>query len=331
MNAYVSNYGLLAGWLRYLEEVNQPLVGDHKDKILATAKKFELMPKERSLCVDAALAGDSTVSFLLKFNSQEFAEAPTEVAIKSRYDNFIRLYQETVGEPRGLALELDTNSEETLRSFMFLNLDKANAELVIPKVLAWQGEQKRMAGIRKLLDRAEAFIPTRMGFMFGQNKMPFRLSFLLKGTEFGKPINFAPFVELLELSGMPGYRSIERDLKQITQTCFAGCIMNLDLLPMGNLNGTVGFELYHGLRMLDKQAEFLESQEYGSFVKLLQQWRAADQRMDKLRQCIFYAPISQAMGNKEYLVSSLSHFTLRYNRGIRQTAKVCLEAERLQE
>lgn len=331
MNAYVDNFGLLCGWFRYLEEVSGPLMGNNKNKLLSAVKKLEILPKSKSMCLEATLAGDSIAGFFVKMSSHYFFAGKNDFNIESPFDNFIRLYQETMGEPKDFIIELDTSPAEGLRTALFLDVDQIKVMEVIGKVLAWQGEQKRVSGLRKLVDQARELEPKSVGFMFGKNKMPMRLTFSLPRGEVGNRLDYAPMVELLELSGMSGYKTIEQDLKQLAQYDFLDCRMNLDLLPLGNLNGTVSFDFYHNRYRLEQQVDLLLSENFREMSEMLQRWQVADERIKKLDSCLFFAPISQALGPKEYLVSSLSHFTLRYNRGVRQSAKVCLEAERMYE
>lgn len=328
MIAYVNNLGLLSGWLRYLEEIAKPLTGSHKNKVLQVAKQFKLLERARSMKVEAALSGEATLGLTAKLNSEDFKNLPEEGSNTTPFDNFLKVYHQTVGESRSLDLELDVNSPEHTRAALFTDISGDMDRVVSRAILAWQGEQRRWKGLIKLLDRARELEPYRFCFMYNINNMPYRLSFKVPKAQ---EKDYSAFVELLELSGMPGYRNIQQDLEKLAQLDFLEGVLNVDILPAGNLNGTVAIELHHPYYRLEQQRDLLKSQEFKDFVKLMQYWQVADDRITQLEPCVFFAPISQALGTPEYLVSSLSHFKLRYNRGVRQAAKVILEAERVVE
>ena len=330
MEAYVSNYQLLYGWLNYLQEVAKPLVGTGKEQILTAVQNFELLDKAQAMSVECPLMGESSEEFSVDLYSHHFGKPADEKSDSSSiYDNFLKNYGDVIGDARELSLVLDTRTGKIKDSALFLDISRGAAIKVLRQVLAWQGEQRRMQPLARLMDRAENLEAIMLGFVFAHNNLPMRMSFRSVKTD---GINdYLPIIEFMEKLGLRQTDRVNLELELIDRLDLFDYRLELDVLPDGKLSNAIGIELYLRSQTLEEQRQLLAEERYQNFLKFLKNTAKADSRAELLERCLFFADLRQAPENQEVLISGLSHFKLRYNAAGKLPAKVCLRALRVIE
>lgn len=346
----MSNYEVLEGWLSYLTEVVEDLVGTGKKNITELVQRHKLLQKEKFYCLECPLLGEPVMGFSMLYRSQDFSgnpHYPTSAGFK--FYRLFQIYGQLVGPDKNIVLELDTSHNNMAAIYLDIHMDQA--EQIITKILRFQAEARRIAAIHKILEKAQEYDlePVGYGFVYAMFNAPLRLTFSNPLEVLLLPDRYDVYAHLVQELEMDkksktlqrAYNSGNEQLRQLldegplmqdllilSEFEFFECLLDIDVLPDGSIGETIGLQLIPAVKSVDKQHELLRSKEFANFIFYLQKINVIDERIICLADCMFFADIPQALGETEHLFSMVSHFKLRYKQGVRMPAKVYLQAHR---
>ena len=352
MDTRLTNYQVLEGWLNYLQEIAEPLVGTQKDKMLKLVEGQGLLQRERYYLLECPLQGEAGIDFSLAYKTEDFLGTRDYTGNTGfRFARFFSLYANIVGPNKDAGLEFDTSDSRDLHAAVFVDMHHEQSELLLQKALAWQAETRRTPIMKSLLTKGKAMglEPAYLGFMYSRLNSPLRLTFCIPQEILRLPDRydeFAYFVQNLEIAKQSdvvqqalamGKKQIHplftsnimlQDLTAFADMDFVDCVLDIDIMPDGRIGDTFGIEIKLAAHTLEQQRKMLNSKEFAEFMQLLEEWNVVDRRTKCFKNCVFYAELPQALGHQEYLISMLSHFKLRYCHNKRLPAKVYLQGNR---
>lgn len=336
----LSNREILDGWLAYIQQPDMlgPIVGRSKQNIMTAVERMSLTGSEEAYFLECPLKGEPGMDFALQYDTKSFFEGGIFKGRSERFNHFFELYARLVGPQKKFSLELDTLAGTGTQVAVFLDIQD-RAEKVVEKLLAYQGENRRMTAMQKILQAADKLKPKTLGFIYSRPGMPMRFTFQ------GDYDCLLDFVQKLDagrqsramqkalehneqLRELQANSPIVQDLRTLKGLGVFSVSIDVDIMPDGSVGPIYGLELVPKAKTVEEQNKLLSSLEFGSFVSLLEQGLVTDKRLYCIDKGIFQVPLPQESGTQEYLYSRLDSFKLRYKQGKRLPAKIFIQGNR---
>lgn len=328
------NYDALKYWLLYLQNVLHLscLIGNENNKIMQKAKSYELSQGQYSYGAEMSLMGNAGIDLSVQYCASDFfngshflsAEGQTYDKLFSEYAIFLSKDNPQILPKAMLYLESDTFSGDDRNAGVFFNLAGTFVKPVLPEVLRLQGLSRYEEALFRIIDSVGlVLMPWLFGFMYSRKDFPVRLVCYLHEDGWDKlPV-------MLENIG---YKDIpEEDLDELEKFVKSknmGVLINLDVLPDGRIGSMLGVELSAVPSKIFEQRQWIENAITQQLVSLIKKWNVSDDRIERLRDCIFSVGVQPQNMSAFNVTSGFSHFKLRWEKGRRLPAKVYLHIKK---
>lgn len=336
----LSNIEILDGWLAYIQQPDMlgSIVGRSKQNIMTAVDRLSLMGSEELYRLECPLKGEAGMDFALQYDTKSFFEGGIFKGRSERFNHFFELYARLVGPQKKFSLELDTLAGTGTQVAVFLDIQD-RTDKVIEKLLSYQGENRRMPAMQRLLQNVAGLKPKTLGFIYSRPGMPMRFTFagdydslldVVQKLDAGRQSRaMQKALEHSEqLRELQANSPIVQDLRVLKGLGIFNCALDVDVMPDGSVGPIYGLELTPKASTVEEQTKLLSSQEFGSFVGLLEKGGVSDKRLYCIDKGIFEIPLPQEGCSPESLYSRLASFKIRYKQGKRLPAKIFIQGYR---
>ena len=324
-----SNAQACLSWLQFLTTKNsvRKIIGTTTNELLMMAGQYDTPAANIAFFAEAPLLGDIGVDLSAQYPAICFTQGnPLRNSKLREQGRFFQGYVDALKQviPKVIPnchvyLETDTGSGSQETS-CFVNLYGDIGRELIPQMLRLQGMEHLSSAIERYLKLADPDLGIwHLGFMLGRAKPIVRL--VLCTMKDKADIKGA----VLRLDEKLWNKEIEEILENLDSANQFNKIDDIDILPDGSLGNMLGLEFNMKTERPEKQAEMFRSEDFEQFIQKMKQKGMADERLDGIRDALFWGAAPDKHQCHYYMCSQLSHFKLRWENGKALPAKVYLQ------
>lgn len=317
-------------WLRDLSQgPAAALIGKVTKEIEQTCLAYEIGPRYIDYYAEMPLLGESGVDLSAQYGAADFVKANllatgslwTQGELLHRYARELQKLLPKVVPNCFCGLETDSHSGKSDKAAVFLNISGNVVDILLPQIMAWQAASPRLEHVRKYLQLIRPDMNIwYFAFMCSREGMPIRFS-LTPETEAKEAIPKT----LRRLGREQEAAQLEELLEQIEATQMFDVLLDIDIMPDGNLGDTIGLEVTLEIFSPEHQQKLLTNPVWRAWLMLLQDRGLSDNRVELLDKCVFSRDIEDGQQPPYNLNSRISHFKFRWREGKPLPAKAYIQ------
>lgn len=332
MKKYFDNVYVYLLWLKYLRnnKAAAPLIGYFSEKQMHVAKAMAVKKGTTEFYAEAELLGEPGVDLITQYQASLFADGNNmyyplltkEGDIFVSFVNRLQAINPELLNNRYLYLEADLASGKTTKTSMFISLSY-ELENILDDVLLEVGAGEYLPTLKRCLRCvAPTLVLLHLGFMRGRSEQALRV------VLYARDSSPELIMQALERLGPEGERfalQIKERLLLADALNIFEYIIDLDILPDGSWGDIIGLELLLKDDTLERQKVLFQSEAYKRLLQYFKAWKISDDRVDIVQNCVFAMPVTDPFNGAYFVHSRLSHFKLRWKKGVPMAAKAYLQ------
>lgn len=321
-------------WLTYMASQRgaECLTGNLTDEVLELAGVYELQSAQPDYCAEMPLMGEPGIDVSVQYNARFFQKGNPLIHEKVMkqgefFHEYVKMIEEAYPEEVYkfyLYLEADTASGNSEKVAMFLRFMGDKSIDLIEKILKKRGQEYYIESLKKMMDKAAPDMELLyVAFMDSREDSGLRVVFWSENpADCGKKIVAAAE----RLCGADFAKELEHHIFELEngKDDLFTYMLDVDIMPDGSLGNIYGVEMMMPPKFPSWQRRWMDTESYGQVTGKLLEWGIADERIHKVKDCVFTMEAPDSQQVPYWLYSRISHFKLRWKDGKLMPAKVYL-------